>query len=134
MKFSPTTQKPFKWLFAFLLACFLIPFNGLQAQTYVSSSVAKDRLTTKANQLDAQFAQGTISQVDYTISIKFVRYVLEDGITNHEFNSSAANTDKITGLYQGALQTAETAILNAFPQNAIEITSIKEELDTLLQQ
>jgi hypothetical protein len=134
MKVSPTTKGTFRWFFTFCLALFLFSVNSLQAQTYVSSNVAKQRLTTKANQLDNQLAQGTISQIDYTVKIKFVIYVLENGIGNHNFASNAENNDKVAGIYASALQTAETNFLGTHPQYAIELNTIKEEVDTLLQQ
>lgn len=133
MKFSPTTQKPFKWLFAFLLAFCFFSINGLQAQEYVSSSVAKQRLSTRVNQLDQQVAQGTITQLDHSINIRFLKAVV-NGIEKDDYVWSAELSDKLTQVYENVLNSAQASTAQDFPQQTNKINTIKGELDTLLQQ
>ena len=135
MKVLLTSQWPYAkiWRFNFLLAFFLFSFSSLQAQDYVSSDVAKDRLTTKAHQLDAQLEQGAISQSEHTINTKFLKSVLNE-IGNYDFDWNAENSAELTQIFENAFHTAHTNTLQAHPQNANTIDPIQDELDTLLQQ
>ena len=134
MKFTPTVRRSKKWLYTSLLAFLFLSFNSLQAQDFVSSDVAKDRLETKSSELDTDFAQGNLSQMDYTLRIKFVASVLNDGLRNQSFTVNAANSAKVNALYESILQAAQDHLMVSHSQHANTINTIKEELDTLLRQ
>ncbi len=135
MKVRLTRPRPksFLWHSFFLLVFLLFSISSLQAQDYVSSSIAKTRLADRAIELDAQVEQGTISQIDYSINIKFLKIILDD-IGNHDFDWSTEHANKITGVYGDALNTAHADALQAFPQYTNKVNTIKEEMNTLLQQ
>jgi hypothetical protein len=134
MKVLPTNQRSIKWLSTFFVALFLFSFNSLQAQDYVSSSEAEDLLADKVVQLDQQLDQGNISADDHKLNIKFVQYMLEDGLNRYDFESNASNSTRIANIYEELLQNIETHLLETHPQHSSTIASIKEDLKSLLQQ
>ncbi|MEO1259068.1 MAG: hypothetical protein AAFZ15_09745 [Bacteroidota bacterium] len=134
MKVKPTVRRSRRWLYTSLLAFLFLSFNSLQAQDFVSSDVAKDRLETKSSELDDDYAQGNLSQMDYTLRIKFVASVLTDGIGNQRFTANAANSAKVNALYESMLQAAQDHLMSSHSQHASTINTIKEEMDALLRQ
>ena len=133
MKFKDSNQKPKKWLLTLFLAFCFFSINGLQAQTYVSSDVAVDRLTDKAQQLDNQVAQGAITQVDHEVNTTLVKYVLNE-IENYDFVWNTENQAEIIQIFENVLQIGETNTDADYPQHASKIDAFKAELDVLLQQ
>lgn len=135
MKFLPTVQGASAniWRIAFFMAFFLFAFSSLQAQNYVSSSVAKSRLASKVHQLEQQVEQGSITQLDYKINNKMIKVVL-DKIQNQDFTWSTENNGKISQIFGDMLDAAQTSTLQDFPQNASKINTVKQELDTLMRQ
>ena len=133
MKVTPTVRGSKKWLYTSLLAFLFLAFNSLEAQTYVSSDVAAERLATKAQQLDDQVNQGSITQIDHTVNTALVKYVLNE-IENYDFEWNTENQDELIQIFQSVLQIGETNTDSDYPQHASKIDAFKAELDVLLQQ
>ncbi len=135
MKVSLLAHQPFanKWLFTFFLSLFLFSFNSLQAQDYVSSDIAKDLLIEKAQAAEDMADLGAMSELDKDINNLFIKHVLNE-FENQDFVWSAEHKDKIIQIVEDVLQKAHTNTLQAHPQYVNKISTIKDELDTLMQQ
>ena len=135
MKVTLLTQQPFanKWLFTFFLSLFLFSFNSLQAQDYVSSDTAKDRLLEKAQAVQDMFDLGAMTELDKDINNLFIKNVLNE-LEIQDFIWSAEHKDKINQIVEGILQNANTKTLQAHPLQASKINNIENELDLLIQQ
>ena len=133
MKVTPFVKRPKNWLMTLMLAFLFISFNSLQAQTYVSSETAIDRLNNKAQSLDDQVVQGAITPVDHEVNIALLKYVLNE-IENYDFVWSTENQAEIIQIFENVLQIGETNTDADYPQHASKIDAFKAELDVLLQQ
>ena len=112
-------KKKFPSIF-FLLILFSVFINELQAQHYVSNDQAMERLEIKLSDIHKNVHLGLSPAIEKNIADEFIKNLIE----KMELNESIAN----------ALQSAETKTRQAYSKHLSAVSTLKEELNALLQE
>ena len=94
--------------------------NSVIAQTYVTANQALEKLEIKLSDIHKSVDQRSTPAIEKDIADKFINYL--------------AKKIEMDELIPNALQMAETQTMQVYSQNETEVSALKNELDTLLQE